>query len=584
MVVAGSRWCSSTFVVILRRWFVLLFAGWAFILLSSAYGLGTNDSPRTATPPPPSKQAAVIISALSLRAYLPKNIYNHAVFQKSIVEQVKRRHHPRPNNLLVGEWTVQEDHGGGNDDYVEWICTVGGERTFMLERMIRDDPYFLHGLPASKITLGWTVAMPRGHEEEEDEEPPQLMPTMQEAYQIWKQIHNYRGTHNNMETSFSIGSSTRPLHRRSLHHRRARQQKTLEVLPEQRSEDLKWFLTAMRQTLGNLPNVHPTTHGGGEAADMKFQVVVVPSLPSASSKSRVVFQVDLELLVRRFSLLVGQQHHRPAAKGPTKLQRRRRRSKRLESFVLAKVADIQPGDVVLDPMCKRGTILIEAAKYWPLASAFIGMDSQLGNIQHALMNAQSTNTVLDLIYLETKGLHQPGPQKASLVRCLSQKQKAQGISSISKIITCLPFAKSVETYKDLLCTWIPLLDDSTSNTSSLTLAIDSASVNALTDALKAVNERMGQPKTGWCMIPVIVSMEWGNAQVTVVQLLPERAILMESPGLGLSKRESKLPRLFHREQWERLRRRQIPWLIPSAQCHHKSRLQSSKKSSSTYGR
>ncbi len=37
------------------------------------------------------------------------------------------------------------------------------------------------------------------------------------------------------------------------------------------------------------------------------------------------------------------------------------------------MGNIQPGDVVCDPMCGLGTILIEAAKSWPLAT-YLAMD------------------------------------------------------------------------------------------------------------------------------------------------------------------------------------------------------------------
>jgi tRNA G10 N-methylase Trm11 len=39
----------------------------------------------------------------------------------------------------------------------------------------------------------------------------------------------------------------------------------------------------------------------------------------------------------------------------------------LDSLMTCRVGDIKRGDVVCDPMCGLGTILIEAAKSWPSA-------------------------------------------------------------------------------------------------------------------------------------------------------------------------------------------------------------------------
>eukprot|EP00913_Durusdinium_trenchii_P017983 g16900.t1 len=48
--------------------------------------------------------------------------------------------------------------------------------------------------------------------------------------------------------------------------------------------------------------------------------------------------------------------------------------KQVEAWVLAKALQLQPGEVVLDPMCGKGTLLCEAAIWWPEAS-FIGCDA-----------------------------------------------------------------------------------------------------------------------------------------------------------------------------------------------------------------
>jgi len=48
--------------------------------------------------------------------------------------------------------------------------------------------------------------------------------------------------------------------------------------------------------------------------------------------------------------------------------------KRVESYIIAKAAQIQPKERVLDPMCGRATFLVEAATIWPDA-IYEGIDS-----------------------------------------------------------------------------------------------------------------------------------------------------------------------------------------------------------------
>jgi len=43
------------------------------------------------------------------------------------------------------------------------------------------------------------------------------------------------------------------------------------------------------------------------------------------------------------------------------------------SWALARTGNIQPGDVVCDPMCGKGIVLVEAALNWPDAT-YLGLD------------------------------------------------------------------------------------------------------------------------------------------------------------------------------------------------------------------
>eukprot|EP01135_Chromosphaera_perkinsii_P009743 Nk52_evm8s1869 gene=Nk52_evmTU8s1869 len=66
------------------------------------------------------------------------------------------------------------------------------------------------------------------------------------------------------------------------------------------------------------------------------------------------------------------------------------------SYLLARMCKIKPGQVICDPMCGVGTIPIEAALNYPLAS-YIGGDIEEGPVRDALSNAR-------LVGLEKKGV------------------------------------------------------------------------------------------------------------------------------------------------------------------------------------
>merc|ERR1712194_28037 len=59
-------------------------------------------------------------------------------------------------------------------------------------------------------------------------------------------------------------------------------------------------------------------------------------------------------------------------------------------FALAKTADIREGDLVLDPMCGRGTVLLEAKVYWPEAR-YVGIDLDEEQIAKFRINCADRN-------------------------------------------------------------------------------------------------------------------------------------------------------------------------------------------------
>ncbi|CAB9515701.1 expressed unknown protein [Seminavis robusta] len=108
-------------------------------------------------------------------------------------------------------------------------------------------------------------------------------------------------------------------------------------------------------------------------------------------------------------------------------------TKRIESFVVARSANLQPNEVVWDPFCQRGTFLVEAAKYWPTAT-YHGTDKNMGHLQHAQMNAKSTATHLHL-YHHVNASFPNGP------------------IMVDKILTRLPSRRHQSYYQRLLTEW-----------------------------------------------------------------------------------------------------------------------------------
>ena len=107
--------------------------------------------------------------------------------------------------------------------------------------------------------------------------------------------------------------------------------------------------------------------------------------------------------------------------------------KRLESFLVAKAADIEVGDVVWDPLCKRGTLLIEAAKYWPMVAHYHGMDTNEGHLEHVRMNTASTLTSpIISTHRATTGMSQTTDSKNKGIIRLPTED-----ASVDKIMTCI---------------------------------------------------------------------------------------------------------------------------------------------------
>jgi len=62
--------------------------------------------------------------------------------------------------------------------------------------------------------------------------------------------------------------------------------------------------------------------------------------------------------------------------------------KQIECWALARTLNIQPNEVVLDPMCGCGTLLVEASLWWPSAK-YVGCDLDLQQLERCNANSKA---------------------------------------------------------------------------------------------------------------------------------------------------------------------------------------------------
>ena len=63
----------------------------------------------------------------------------------------------------------------------------------------------------------------------------------------------------------------------------------------------------------------------------------------------------------------------------------------VEAWAIARSLDIQDGDLVLDPMCGRGTLLAEAAIWWPKAT-YVGCDLNSSQLASSRRNFEALSS------------------------------------------------------------------------------------------------------------------------------------------------------------------------------------------------
>jgi hypothetical protein len=200
-------------------------------------------------------------------------------------------------------------------------------------------------------------------------------------------------------------------------------------------------------------------------------------------------------------------------------------------------------------MCKRATFLIEAAKYWPLAASYIGVDDNIANLEHAKMNADSTQTSITL-------LQQGRPQQQDRLATILEKTT----QSVDKILTCLPFGKSLSFYRRLIQEWSRVLRTG----GKMNLVIDQRTLEVLKDAIHQADCS--------CAVSFVRSPPflWGTQRVTLVVV--EKTIL-SNPSISRTTKSGRFD--WERQSssssegetnekvvWARIRSQTIPHLVP----------------------
>lgn len=218
---------------------------------------------------------------------------------------------------------------------------------------------------------------------------------------------------------------------------------------------------------------------------LSFQLVV-SSQPASDVVEEYEYSLELIALVRVFPLRNNKEEVNSSE------ERKKKKPKRIESFFIARSANVQNDEYILDPICSRATFLIEAAKYWPLAH-YHGIDSNIPNLEHARMNADSTKTNLVLV----QGLPHELPVKDE---------------SIDKILTRMPFGKSQSFYHRLILEWARVLKWE----GKMFLIINQSTVNILIEAIhnKTADEHHH------CSVSFVrtPSFLWGTERVTLITI------------------------------------------------------------------
>lgn len=209
--------------------------------------------------------------------------------------------------------------------------------------------------------------------------------------------------------------------------------------------------------------------------------------------------------------------------------------KLVESFALVKSLDIQPGDVVIDPMCGKGTFLVEAATIWPFGK-YYGMDTSTDQLQLAKENVEAAKVAVQLQFADAKNL----------------RDWKDG--SVDKIVCCPPFGRQFEKdsdnlYEELMVEWSRVLKDG----GKISILLDEGNIPSMMDAIQKANCHVDQ-----CRTP---TFELGKIRATI--------ILASKPPSDAPKKETEFGSLWWehtkypgRSLWSTMRSKALPSLVP----------------------
>jgi len=248
----------------------------------------------------------------------------------------------------------------------------------------------LHSLPASKICLVVSSAAASVTSLFKNNTETALL-SKPNFNHVWKSMGNMMPP-DDSQIVFQL--SVKHFNQRSTskkHSRNPQQRQPAGEISDNKRKAIELFSHSLEQTYGwvarnsTLPDRISSNHHSPQRTHIiSFQVVEHCRHSTDEDEDEdEEFSLECPILTRTWPLL-----------DPNRTSS----TKRLESFLVAKASNIQINNVVWDPMCKRGTFVIEAAKYWPVANYFC-MDTSVGHLDHVRMNADSTKSKIQQVLL-----------------------------------------------------------------------------------------------------------------------------------------------------------------------------------------
>lgn len=120
------------------------------------------------------------------------------------------------------------------------------------------------------------------------------------------------------------------------------------------------------------------------------------------------------------------------------------------AYSLAMLADLKPNDVLMDPTCGAGTILVEAANFIE-AGVLIGIDIETDSIHATQQNGDAAGLVVEVVpdaQTLTDEVERKESRKLVLIQANIRTIRLPA-GTVQAVITNLPWGKQVEPDRDL---------------------------------------------------------------------------------------------------------------------------------------